>query len=79
MALPYLGNAISIKNEDSEVQLIRGRVTGKNWVYVKVNPNGATTFNCGYGCELVLGKTGLAVQLETDADVASKDGVLEIQ
>ena len=54
MALPSLGNAASIKNEDSEVHQIKGRVSGKNWVYVVVNPKGTKYFNCRFGCELVL-------------------------
>ena len=77
MALPNFGNAASIKNDDKEVHQIKGRTSGKSWVYVEVNPNGAKFFNCRFGCELILEKTGSAVQLETDADVVIKNGVLE--
>ena len=74
-----LCSAASIKNEDKEVHQIKGRVSGKDWIYVEVNPNGAKFFNCRFGCELVLEKTGSAIQLETDADVIIRNGVLRIK
>ena len=82
---PIWGDAASIKNDDGEVHLIKGRVTGKGrrgveqWVYIEINPNGAKYFNCRFGCELVLEKTGSSVQLETDADVVIRHGVLEVK
>ena len=79
MGLPILADAASIKNEDSEVRQVKGRVTGKNWSYVVINPNGAIFFNCRFGCELVIEKTGSAVELETDADVVIKNGILKVK
>jgi hypothetical protein len=34
IALPILVDAASIENGDNEVYQIKGRVTGKEWVYV---------------------------------------------
>ena len=79
MALPNWGLAASIKNEDNQVHVIKGRVTGKDWVYVQVNARSTKIFNCRIGCELVLEQTGSAVQLETDADVVIVKGELRIR
>ena len=79
IALPILVDAASIENGDNEVHQIKGRVTGKNWVYVEVNPNGTIYFNCRFGCELVLEKTGSSVQLETDGDVYIRNGILNVK
>jgi hypothetical protein len=79
IGLPILVDAASIENGDSEVYQIKGRVTGKNWVYVTINPNGTKYFNCRFGCELVLEKTGSSVQLETDGDVVIRKGVLTVK
>ena len=79
IALPILVDAASIENGDNEVYQIKGRVTGKDWVYVTINPNGTKYFNCRFGCELVLEKTGSSVQLETDGDVVIRNGVLNVK
>jgi hypothetical protein len=79
IALPILVDAASIENGDNEVYQIKGRVTGKEWVYVTINPNGTKYFNCRFGCELVLEKTGSSVQLETDGDVVIRNGVLNVK
>jgi hypothetical protein len=79
ISLPILVDAASIENGDSEVHQIKGRVTGKEWVYVEVNPNGTKYFNCRFGCELVLEKTGSSVQLEKDGDVVIRNGVLNVK
>ena len=79
LGLPGLVSAASIKNDDSEVHQVKGRASSKGWVYVEVNPNGTKYFNCRYGCELIIEKTGSKVQLETDADVVIKNGVLEVK
>ena len=79
IALPILVDAASIENGDNEVHQIKGRVTGEEWVYVEVNPNGTKYFNCRFGCELVLVKTGSSVQLETDGDVYIRNGILKVK
>ena len=79
IVLPIMGNAAAIKNEDSEVHQVKVRRSGENWVYVEVNPKGAKYFNCRFGCEIAIDKTESAVQLETDADVIIKNGVLVIK
>ena len=79
ISLPILVDAASIENADSEVYQIKGRVTGKDWVYVTINPNGTKYFNCRFGCELVLEKTGSSVQLESDGDVVIRKGVLKVK
>jgi len=79
ISLPILVDAASIENADNEVYQIKGRVTGKDWVYVEVNPNGTKYFNCRFGCELVLEKTGSFVQLETDGDVYIRNGILNVK
>ena len=79
MASSGWGLAASIKNEDSQVHVIKGRVTGKDWVYVQINPRSTKIFNCRIGCELVIEKTGSSVQLETDADVIIFKGEFRIR
>ena len=79
ISLPILVDAASIENADNEVYQIKGRVTGKDWVYVTINPNGTKYFNCRFGCELVLEKTGSSVQLETDGDVVIRKGILKVK
>ena len=84
IAWPIPGDAASIKNDDKEIHLIKVRIigggySGGKWVYVEVSPNGSKFFNCRFGCELVLEKTGSAVQLETDADVVIKKGELIVK
>ena len=79
IGLPIFSNAASIKNEDSEVRQVKVRRSGENWVYVEVNPKGAKYFNCRFGCEIAIDQTESAVQLETDADVIIKNGVLVIK
>ena len=79
IGLPMFAHAASIENGDDEVHRIKGRANGKDWVYVEVNPNGTKYFNCRYGCELILEKTGSSVELETDADVYIRNGILSIE
>jgi len=79
ISLPILVDAASIENADNEVYQIKGRVTGKDWVYVTINPNGTKYFNCRFGCELVLEKTGFSVQLETDGDVVIRKDILKVK
>jgi hypothetical protein len=79
IGLPISVDAASIENGDNEVHQIKGRVTGKDWVYISVNPNGTKYFNCRFGCELVLEKTGSSVQLDTDGDVVIRKGVLKVK
>jgi hypothetical protein len=79
IVLPIVVDAASISNRDSEVHQIKGRKPGENWVYVDINPNGTKYFNCRYGCELVLVKTGSSVQLDTDEDVVIRHGELSVK
>ncbi len=76
IGLPLLADAASISNDDNELHHIKGRKPGRNWVYIQINPRGTKYFNCRNGCELVLEKTGSSIQLDTDADVVIRDGVL---
>ena len=79
MGLPNLVDAASIKNEDDQIHVVKGRKPGKDWVYVTINPRSAKIFNCRQGCELELEKTGSYLQLETDADVIIRKGELYIR
>jgi hypothetical protein len=74
--LPTWADAASISNEDNEVHQIKGRKPGRDWVYIQINPRGTKYFNCRNGCELMLEKTGSSIQLDTDADVVIRNGVL---
>ncbi len=76
IGLPLLADAASISNQDNEVHQIKGRKPGRDWVFIEINPRGTKYFNCRNGCELVLEKTGSSIQLDTDADVVIRDGVL---
>ena len=79
MTLPTPCLAASLTNEDKQVHQVKGRKPGKGWVYIEINPSGTKYFNCRFGCELVLEKTGSAVELEEDADVVIKNGVLIVK
>ena len=76
IGLPLLADAASISNDDKEVHNTKGRKPGRDCVYIQINPRGTKYFNCRNGCELVLEKTGSSIQLDTDADVVIRDGVL---
>ena len=76
IGLASWADAASISNEDNEVHQIKGRKPGRDWVYIQINPRGTKYFNCRNGCELVLEKTGSSIQLDRDADVLIRDGVL---
>lgn len=79
LAIPNMGMAASVKNEDNKVHQVKGRKPGKDWVYREVNPRGALYFDCSFGCELVLEETGSSVTLEEDADVVIKKGELIVK
>ena len=78
-AIPSVGMAASVKNEDNKVHEVKGRKPGKDWVYREINPRGALYFNCRHGCELVLEETGSSVTLEEDADVVIRKGELIVK
>ncbi len=78
MVLPNILWAASLYNSDAVPYAcrIKSRM-GLN--EEKVYPESTVYFDCTYGCEIILLKTGQTITLESDADVVIDDGILRLR
>jgi len=76
VALTNTTYAASLYNSDSVAYACKIRAgTGLN--EMQVYPDSTEYFDCTYGCEITLVKTGQTIKLESDADLVIDDGELK--
>ena len=76
MALTNTIYAASLYNSDSVAYACKIRA-GMGLNEMQVYPNSTEYFDCTYGCEITLVKTGQTIKLESDADLVIDDGELK--
>ena len=76
VALTSTVYAASLYNSDDVVYACKIRA-GEGLNEMQLYPNSTEYFDCTYGCEITLVKTGQTIKLESDADLVIDDGELK--
>ena len=76
MALTSTTYAASIYNSDDMAYACKIKA-GVGLNEMQIYPNSSEYFDCTYGCEITLVKTGQTIKLESDADLVIDDGELK--